>query len=66
MDMLSILCSIQRTMLGRVTPNLRAVYGDFSDDVYTLKFYYDQTPDKEEGELPYYTGYFPFFFANLL
>lgn len=51
MNMLTILCSIQRAMLGRVTPNLRAVYGDFSDDIYTLKFYYDQTPNAEEEEL---------------
>lgn len=40
----SILCSIQRALIGNVTQNLRAVYIDFNNDVLSLIFYYDKTP----------------------
>jgi hypothetical protein len=47
----SILCSIQRALLGHVTPNLRAVYVILDDDIKTLVFYYDKSLSEDEEEL---------------
>jgi hypothetical protein len=51
MKILELLGSIQRGLLGRVTPNLRAVYMYQRTDKTYLNFYYDRLPSKKEEEL---------------
>lgn len=46
-----ILCSVQGALLGRVTPNLRAVTIDTKNDEAILYFYYDKSPSEDEQEL---------------
>lgn len=49
---LYILCSIQRALLGYITPNLRAVYVEIeSQNSCQLVFYYDKVLSEEEEEL---------------
>ena len=50
MDIVSIRLSVQRALLGHVTPNLRAVYIKCIDDCIQLIFYYDHSPSEEEQE----------------
>jgi len=47
----SFFCSIQRALLGNVTPNLRAVYLFVEEEMYGLIFYYDQPLSEEEEDL---------------
>ncbi|MDF2549554.1 MAG: hypothetical protein K0S07_621 [Chlamydiales bacterium] len=52
MDLGDILCSIQRALLGNVTPNLRAVNVKLKGEhAIELIFYYDEQPDEDEEEL---------------
>jgi hypothetical protein len=47
-----VLCSIQGCLLGRVTPNLRAVYVLIEkENEYKLIFYYHEELSEEEEEL---------------
>lgn len=46
----SIVCSLQRALLGNVTENLRAVNVIIKERV-VLMFYYDSLPSEEEEEL---------------
>ena len=46
-----ILCSVQCALLDNVTPNLRAVFVKFKDDVISLTFFYDKQPSEDEAEL---------------
>lgn len=50
-DIIEALCSIQRALLGKVTPNLRAVCLVLSDEKKHLFFYYNTPPSEEEEEL---------------
>jgi hypothetical protein len=51
-QLLYILCSVQRAMLGNVTPNLRAVYVMTDNEAtFQVVFYYDQPLSKDEEEL---------------
>lgn len=47
----SLLCSIQRALIGNITPNLRAVYASITDNTYGIIFYYDQPLSEDEEEL---------------
>lgn len=47
----SLFCSIQRALLGNVTPNLRAVYVFIEGENYGIIFYYDKPLSEEEEEL---------------
>lgn len=47
----NLLLSIQRALIGKVTPNLRAVYAFMEGDIYGIIFYYNQSLSKEEEEL---------------
>ncbi len=51
MEILSVLGSVQRALLGRVTPNLRAVHINIDNEQIILSFYYDKSPSEEEIEL---------------
>lgn len=55
MEMQAVRLSVQRALLGHVTPNLRAVYVKSIDDCFQLLFYYDHTPSEEERELADFT-----------
>jgi hypothetical protein len=48
----SVYCSLQRALIGYVTPNLRAVSVEFEEErKYKLNFFYDKQPSEEEEEL---------------
>lgn len=47
----NVFCSIQRALLGNVTPNLRAVYIRLENETYGLVFFYDKELSEEEEEL---------------
>ena len=47
----NVLCSIQRALVGNVTPNLRAVYIRFENEIYELVFFYDKDLSEDEQEL---------------
>jgi hypothetical protein len=47
----TVLCSVQRALLGKITPNLRAVYVIINDDTLEVCFYYDQHLSEHEEEL---------------
>ena len=49
--LLNVLCSIQRALIGNVTPNLRAVYIHIENETYGLVFFYDKALSEEEEEL---------------
>lgn len=51
MNIPSIRLSVQRALLGHVTPNLRAVYLKCNAVCIQLIFYYDDPPSEEEQEL---------------
>jgi hypothetical protein len=51
MDNSNLICSVSHALLGRVTPNLRAVYITFEDEVTVLTFYYDKDLTEKESEL---------------
>lgn len=51
MDIGLIRLSVQRALIGNVTPNLRAVYVKLIDDCIKLIFYYDHPPSEKEQEL---------------
>jgi len=46
-----LICSVSHALLGRVTPNLRAVYITFENEIIVLTFYYDKEPTEDEFEL---------------
>jgi hypothetical protein len=49
--LIDIFCTIQRSMLGNVTPNLRAVYVVFENKhSFELNFYYDKPFSEDEKE----------------
>lgn len=48
---MDFLLSIQRALLGRVTPNLRAVTIDTKNNEIILYFYYDKPPSEDEQEM---------------
>jgi len=50
-SMLDFFRTMQRALLGNVTPNLRAVYAFIEDDTYGIIFYYDQPLSEDEEEL---------------
>jgi len=43
--------SIQRALIGKVTPNLRGVYVEIKNDLFILIFFYDSPPSEVEVEL---------------
>jgi hypothetical protein len=48
----NLFCSIQRALIGKITPNLRAVYVLFKgENSFELILYYDQDLTEEEEEL---------------
>lgn len=47
----NVMCSLQRALIGNVTPNLRAVYIRFENEIYELVFFYDKALSEEEEEL---------------
>lgn len=52
-NILNFLRSFQKSLLGRVTPNLRAVCAVFQNDsTFELSFYYDKPLSEDEVELP--------------
>lgn len=51
MNHLELLGSMQRALIGHVTPNLRSVYLDVDDSLITLVFFYDKPPSEDEMEL---------------
>ncbi len=55
MNASSIRLSVQRALLGHVTPNLRVVSIKYVDNCIQLIFYYDHTPSEEEQELADFT-----------
>ena len=51
-QLLTVLCSVQRALLGAVTPNLRAVYiTSEQENSFDLIFYYDKELSEDEEEL---------------
>jgi hypothetical protein len=46
-----LICSVSHALLGRITPNLRAVYITLEDEMAVLSFYYDKKPTEDEVEL---------------
>lgn len=49
--LVDIFCTIQRGMLGNVTPNLRALYVLFENEKsFELNFYFDKPPSGDEEE----------------
>lgn len=51
-ELAHVFCSIQRALLGMVTPNLRAVYLVVEkESCFNLIFYYDKELSEEEREL---------------
>lgn len=56
MEKANLICSASRALLGRITPNLRAVYIIEKRKItfakfYILTFYYDKQPTEDEFEL---------------
>jgi hypothetical protein len=51
MSQLEIMGSIQRALLGNVTPNLRAVYVKIENELIQLILFYDRTLSEKENEL---------------
>lgn len=47
----NVFCSLQRALLGNVTPNLRAVYIRLENETYGLVFFYDKKLSEDEEEL---------------
>ncbi len=50
-SLVSIFCSVQKALLGNVTPNLRAVYVLVEDGICGIIFYYDHPLSEDEEEL---------------
>lgn len=50
-NLIDIFCTIQRGMLGNVTPNLRALYFIFENkSTFKLIFYYDRSLSEDEED----------------
>jgi hypothetical protein len=47
----SVLCALQRGLLGTMTPNVREVQVSFTENSIDIFFYYDNPPTEEEEEL---------------
>jgi hypothetical protein len=47
----NIRCALQISLLGAVTPNLRAVNASFDENNIELFFYYENPPSEDEEEL---------------
>jgi hypothetical protein len=48
-DPLKLYCSIQGALLGKITPNLRAVFAKItSNSSFDLSFYYDHLTEEDE------------------
>ena len=51
-ELLNLFCSVQRALLDKITPNLRAIYIKIKNsNSFELIFYYDHTLSEEEEEL---------------
>ncbi|MBA3957036.1 MAG: hypothetical protein H0X51_01385 [Parachlamydiaceae bacterium] len=50
-DTAQLICTVSHALLGRVTPNLRAVYITFEKETIVLTFYFDKQPTEDEWEL---------------
>ena len=46
-----VLLNTQRSLLGMVTPNMRAITIGYSEKEYTLKVYFEKEPNEREIEL---------------
>lgn len=56
MDLMSLQMTMQRALLGRVTPNLRAVCINLNEDLIRLTYYYNDPPSDYESNLAIMAG----------